>query len=256
MTFNQNIGAKQGELMKLLGSVRDFENYPDLFKSLESDTQSLVPLISTINLQHLRLCSEMSDFYQVYKGSSVLVPDGVPIIKLINFYFHKKLRRIPGVEICDFILKSEKKIFVLGSKQETLRKIRELYKLDKSQLDGWCGIFDYPAPENLLNKIRAEIQSFRPNYIILALGSPKSELAFGQLCMPALKSKAICVGLGGSLDILSTQFTRAPILFQNLGLEWVWRLFQSPFRLFPRYFRDAKFLLKFCIESFNWDRNA
>jgi N-acetylglucosaminyldiphosphoundecaprenol N-acetyl-beta-D-mannosaminyltransferase len=40
----------------------------------------------------------------------------------------------------------------------------------------------------------------------------------------------LAVGVGGAFDVLSGQLRRAPSVMQKLGLEWLFRLCQEPFR--------------------------
>ncbi|MFM9849112.1 MAG: WecB/TagA/CpsF family glycosyltransferase, partial [Hyphomicrobiaceae bacterium] len=41
---------------------------------------------------------------------------------------------------------------------------------------------------------------------------------------------------GGSFDVISGHIMRAPVLVQQLGLEWLFRLLQEPRRLARRYY--------------------
>jgi N-acetylglucosaminyldiphosphoundecaprenol N-acetyl-beta-D-mannosaminyltransferase len=43
------------------------------------------------------------------------------------------------------------------------------------------------------------------------------------------------MGVGGSLDILAGQVRRAPARMQQLGLEWLYRVYQEPGRMWWRY---------------------
>lgn len=74
----------------------------------------------------------------------------------------------------------------------------------------------------------------RAPLIILAMGMPKQErvaaLLASQLDYPCL---IICGG--AILDFLGGKVTRAPALFRRFGMEWLYRLFQEPRRLFKRY---------------------
>ena len=45
------------------------------------------------------------------------------------------------------------------------------------------------------------------------------------------------MGVGGSFDVLSGQIRRAPALVQALGLEWLYRVYQEPRRMWWRYAR-------------------
>ncbi|MDD3426621.1 MAG: WecB/TagA/CpsF family glycosyltransferase, partial [Aminobacterium sp.] len=40
----------------------------------------------------------------------------------------------------------------------------------------------------------------------------------------------VAIGVGGSFDVISGKLTRAPLLIQKAGLEWLYRLVQEPWR--------------------------
>jgi N-acetylglucosaminyldiphosphoundecaprenol N-acetyl-beta-D-mannosaminyltransferase len=43
------------------------------------------------------------------------------------------------------------------------------------------------------------------------------------------------MGVGGSFDVLAGKVSRAPLLMQRLGLEWLFRVYQEPSRMWWRY---------------------
>ncbi len=45
------------------------------------------------------------------------------------------------------------------------------------------------------------------------------------------------MGVGGSFDVLSGRVRRAPKLMQRLGIEWLYRIYQEPRRMWWRYAR-------------------
>ena len=52
------------------------------------------------------------------------------------------------------------------------------------------------------------------------------------------------MGVGGSFDVVSGKVKRAPKWMQNLGLEWFYRFYQEPKRMWKRYLiGNTKFIL-------------
>ena len=43
------------------------------------------------------------------------------------------------------------------------------------------------------------------------------------------------LGVGGAFDVVAGFVPRAPLAFQNAGLEWAWRLMMEPRKLWKRY---------------------
>lgn len=77
---------------------------------------------------------------------------------------------------------------------------------------------------------RHRMMLFDPHVLLVAFGHPKQERwifrhlgDFPNLC--------VVVGVGGTFDFWSGRVRRAPLFFQRLGLEWLWRLFAEPRRL-------------------------
>ena len=87
------------------------------------------------------------------------------------------------------------------------------------------------------NSLRAkvdEINRLAPDYLWVALGVPY-EQAFVEDFTPHLSNVGVIKTSGGLFNFLSGSRIRAPQWMQNLGLEWVWRIWLEPRRLFWRY---------------------
>ena len=58
------------------------------------------------------------------------------------------------------------------------------------------------------------------------------------------KIDAVMVGFGGAFPVYAKTLNRAPVWMQKTCLEWLYRLFQEPKRLFKRYlFTNILFLI-------------
>ena len=79
----------------------------------------------------------------------------------------------------------------------------------------------------------ALINSSRPDILWVGLGCPKQECWIAehqhQLNVPVL------LGVGQAFDILAGAKAWAPAWMRSNGLEWLFRLFQEPRRLWKRY---------------------
>jgi N-acetylglucosaminyldiphosphoundecaprenol N-acetyl-beta-D-mannosaminyltransferase len=45
----------------------------------------------------------------------------------------------------------------------------------------------------------------------------------------------VCHGVGGAFDVLAGKVSRAPRLWQQFGMEWLYRVIQEPRRMWKRY---------------------
>ncbi|HEV3499863.1 MAG TPA: WecB/TagA/CpsF family glycosyltransferase [Bradyrhizobium sp.] len=79
-----------------------------------------------------------------------------------------------------------------------------------------------------------EINALGPDYLWVALGVPY-EQAFVAEYSPRLSNVGVIKTAGGLFNFLSGSMPRAPRWMQKLGLEWAWRIWLEPRRLFWRY---------------------
>jgi N-acetylglucosaminyldiphosphoundecaprenol N-acetyl-beta-D-mannosaminyltransferase len=79
----------------------------------------------------------------------------------------------------------------------------------------------------------AEIQASRPDILFVAMSSPRKEYFLG--AHGKSLGAPFVMGVGGSIDVVAGVTRRAPLTWQRLGLEWLFRLLQEPRRMFRRY---------------------
>ena len=79
----------------------------------------------------------------------------------------------------------------------------------------------------------AEIHSSHADCLFVGMPTPRKEKFLAayrdQLGAPFI------MGVGGSFDILAGRVQRAPLRLQRLGLEWLFRIYQEPRRMWWRY---------------------
>ena len=77
------------------------------------------------------------------------------------------------------------------------------------------------------------INALDPDILLVAMGVPKQEKWIARHRSQLRCGVAIAVG--GLLDFVSERIPRAPLWMRKLGIEWMFRLYQEPSRLFRRY---------------------
>ena len=101
-----------------------------------------------------------------------------------------------------------------------------------------------------------EINALAPDYLWVALGVPY-EQAFVEEFTPRLSNVGVIKTVGRTVQLPVRQPARAPQWMQELGLEWAWRIWLEPRRLFWRYLTTnprALYLLFHKSRSSNTDR--
>lgn len=165
----------------------------------------------------------------------------------ISLFF--KIKRIPGadfmLELCQLAEKEGRGIYLLGggANEAAAVGIKNIFpNLKIAGLD-IGSVIDELKIENAGNdETINKINSAKPDVLFVGFGMGKQEKWIHENLskMPSVK---VAMGVGGSLDFLSGKIKRAPCWMRNIGLEWLYRLFQEPWR-FPRILNATiKFLL-------------
>ncbi len=84
-----------------------------------------------------------------------------------------------------------------------------------------------PAPDGPPDLL-ARIRMARPHILLVAYGAPKQDYwidRFGRTT-----GVPVQIGIGGSLDFIAGVVPRAPEAWRKLGVEWLWRLKEEPWR--------------------------
>jgi UDP-N-acetyl-D-mannosaminouronate:lipid I N-acetyl-D-mannosaminouronosyltransferase len=139
--------------------------------------------------------------------------------------------KIPGAEFWLDIVKrfyKEKSFYLIGSREPIIRKTVSKLK------EEFAGINIVNFRDGYLVKgeekeVIKDIKEKSPDVIFVAMGSPKQEFLMQKMLK---QHKALYMGLGGSFDVYTGEKKRAPKVLQNLGLEWSYRLFKEPKRIF------------------------
>lgn len=205
--------------------------------------------IVTINPEMISCASSFPDFAKVISDAELVIPDGIGVelgLKILG----SKVHRIAGIDFGKALIikfsKENKSIAMVGAKQEILEKAVENLKSEIPNLNIVYTHNGYFTDD--LEILDAVVNS-NPDLLLAALGSPKQEFFIN-----ALKSRlpnTAMIGLGGSFDVWSGEVKRAPVIYQKLGLEWLYRSVCNPER-FKRIFPALPlFLLSVLRERFS-----
>lgn len=186
----------------------------------------------------LRMVEDVEMIKTLY-GCEIINADGIGIVWASKFLGKTLPERVTGIDLMEALidLAAQKgwKPYFLGAQEDVLLKTVEHYKKKYPQLEiaGWRnGYFT----ENEEQKIAEDIRDSGAHMLFVAISSPKKELFLGAwrntMAIP------FCMGVGGSFDVISGKFKRAPMWVQKMGLEWAYRWKQEPKRMFRRNMVD------------------
>ncbi len=167
---------------------------------------------------------------------TALYPDGIGIYWASKFLYGKNglCERINGTDLYYKILElaeqSGYKVYFFGGDEKHIDPLKVKLKGLYPNLN-ISGIIsrDISFSENILEKLNQS----NSDILFLGLGTPYQEkwiATLGKKC-----NIPIQVSVGSGIDFLSGSYKRAPKLFRVIGLEWLFRLFLEPKRLWKRY---------------------
>jgi N-acetylglucosaminyldiphosphoundecaprenol N-acetyl-beta-D-mannosaminyltransferase len=207
----------------------------------------------TANLHYAMLSHSDPRLQTINQNAAFLLADGMPMVWYSRLKWRQLPHRVAGSDLiyllCERAAARGFRVFLLGGApsvaEEAARNLQSLY--DGLQIVG----IEAPAMDQLsadeTQQLIARIRRARPDLLLVALGQPKGELWLAEHC-PALGVPA-CVQLGASFDFVAGRVRRAPRWMQRTGLEWLYRSLCEPRRMLPRYYQDARFLLRMLLRD-------
>ncbi|NER93692.1 MAG: WecB/TagA/CpsF family glycosyltransferase [Symploca sp. SIO1B1] len=188
--------------------------------------------VVTLNAEMAMQAEQNSDLAKVLQQAELVIPDGAGIVLYLRLQGRRQ-QRSPGIELATALLQQAGEwgdscpVFFYGGAPEVVNKAAKVWQEQLPKL-AIAGIWDgYLSPEAQA-QLQATLQEQQPKLILVGLGVPRQELWIAQnrhLC-----PQATWIGVGGSFDIWAGVKTRAPAWMQQMNLEWLYRLYQEPWR--------------------------
>lgn len=196
---------------------------------------------------------EDSNFNAVLRGADIVAADGQPLTLFLRHVKKIHQERVCGMDMLPDLLREAairgKSIYFYGATEQVLRKILERAKREHPTLK-ICGAFSPPfrtlSPEEK-SKIVDQINSAKPDLVFIALGCPKQEKWMAE---HKGKIHGCMLGVGQAFNVYAGTAKRSPVWMQKSSLEWSFRLYQEPGRLWKRYFYTNTCFLILTLEYF------
>ncbi|RXG64271.1 glycosyltransferase, partial [Candidatus Atribacteria bacterium 1244-E10-H5-B2] len=193
------------------------------------------------------------EYHAILKSADLVTPDGAGILWAATTLNYPLPERVTGIDIihniCRLAAKKRYSLYLLGSypgvASEAALNLTKKYQGIKivGTHHGYFNCEDRENYENVKNdnndrnkeeeEIIAEIRENRPDILLVGMGVPKQEKwinkNLNRLDVP------VCMGVGGSFDVLSGRIPRAPLWMQRHGMEWIYRSIKQPNRAFRTF---------------------
>jgi N-acetylglucosaminyldiphosphoundecaprenol N-acetyl-beta-D-mannosaminyltransferase len=141
--------------------------------------------------------------------------------------------------------------FYFGTTSETLDRLTGQLRREEPGLvvSGQYAPPFGPIDEEFYERAVQAISATDASIVWVALGTPKQDFVSTEI---AIRTGLPCVGVGAAFDFVAGTVAEAPQWMQSRGLEWVYRFYKEPRRLWRRYvFGNIRFLYSAFTESSN-----
>jgi N-acetylglucosaminyldiphosphoundecaprenol N-acetyl-beta-D-mannosaminyltransferase len=211
-------------------------------------------LVDFMDTSNLMTATKDEHHRTVLNGFDVVAPDGQPVRWALN-YFHRAAlgERVYGPEstlrVCRAAAEEGVSIYLFGGRPEVIELLKKnlLQMFPTLKIAGAESPPFRPLTEQEDKEAIDRINNSGAGILLLGLGAPKQE-AFAYAHRNSIKPVQLCVG--AAFDLHAGVRSMAPRWMQRNGLEWVFRLYQEPGRLWKRYFfRNARYMMYFAREA-------
>ncbi|MGZ6345081.1 MAG: WecB/TagA/CpsF family glycosyltransferase [Candidatus Limnocylindrales bacterium] len=204
--------------------------------------------VCVTNVHVVMECQRDAGLRRVLNASGLTTPDGMPLVWAAHWAGAADVRRVYGpdlmLEVCALAAARGWSSYFYGGRPGVAERLAANLEARFPGLRV-AGIEAPPfrplTPEED-DAMLARLEAARPDLIWVGLGAPKQEHWMaehaGRLTAPVL------LGVGAAFDIHSGTLAQAPAWLQQVGLEWAYRLYREPRRLWRRYLStNPRFML-------------
>lgn len=186
--------------------------------------------IITLGTEMAVAASSDREFKDVINSVHLVVPDSVGILWAAKKKGKPLPGRVAGIDIIyrlsELAVKKGWSFYFLGAKPGVAGTAAENLSKTYPGLKIAGTHHGYFTDDT---EVIEDIKRCKPDILLAAMGFPKQEKW-------TWKNRenigaSVCIGVGGSFDVLSGKLKRAPEIFIKLGLEWFYRFLKEPSRI-------------------------
>ena len=195
-----------------------------------------------INAEKMLTAEDNPEVRDLINAAEFKYADGISVVRSVRKKFPQaQISRVAGADLWEALMaragQEGTPVFLIGGKPEVLAqtaaKLRAQWHVNS--VGSQDGYFTPEQRQALFERIHAS----GAQIVTVAMGSPKQEI-FMRDCRK-IHPEALYMGVGGTYDVFTGHVKRAPKLWQNLGLEWLYRLLSQPSRI-TRQLRLLRYL--------------
>ncbi|MDD2585170.1 MAG: WecB/TagA/CpsF family glycosyltransferase [Syntrophomonadaceae bacterium] len=217
----------------ILGCYIDLVNMQEAVESIGNIIANGVPgQIVTLNAEIIYRARQEYELQQIINSARLVTPDGIGVVWAARSLGYQIKERVTGIDLlnrlCELAAQKGWSIYLLGAAPGVAAAAGEKLIQQYPRLN-ISGIHDGYFSENEQDGIIEQIKALAPDILCVALGAPRQEYWIKENM--ARLGVPVCIGVGGSFDVISGIKERAPEFMIKMNLEWLYRLVKEPTRI-------------------------
>ncbi len=200
--------------------------------------------IFTPNPEIIMAAREDAELCRILNSAELCTADGIGVVYGAKALGEPVPERVAGFDLTCALLERLAKtgdgVFLFGAKPNVAERAKANLeeKYPGIVISGTRNGYFSPEDED---GIVEEINQSGARVLLVCLGAPKQEkwIAKHQEALTV----SLCLGVGGTLDVLAGETKRAPEIFIKLNLEWAYRILKNPSRI-GRFAALPKFVME------------
>jgi N-acetylglucosaminyldiphosphoundecaprenol N-acetyl-beta-D-mannosaminyltransferase len=201
--------------------------------------KELQTYISVCPVSTILACLDDPAVRRAVNGAGLVTPDGMPIVWLARAAGHPHVSRVYGPDLmlyfCVRSVGPGYRHYFYGGTEGVPEQLATalITRFPGLQVTGGYSPPFRPLTSEEDAEVVGRINAARPDVVWVGLGSPKQDL-----WMATHRERleaSVLVGVGAAFDFYTGRVRQAPHWMMRISLEWLFRLFQEPRRLWRRY---------------------
>ena len=195
--------------------------------------------VCVANVHMLMEAYDSARFRGIVDDADLIVPDGMPLVWALRLKGERRQPRVYGPTLTLHLLEAAARDGIpVGFYGGAPQVLESLVARMQARYESLNVAYSFSPPFHTISPeedaaIVAQLNRSGTRILFVGLGCPKQEIWMAE---HRGKVKAVMLGVGAAFDFHAGVKAQAPAWMQKAGLEWTFRLFTEPRRLWKRYF--------------------
>lgn len=221
--------------LELVGVPVDPVTMAQTLDWIEACVQARTPVAHLcVNAANTVRAHREPDYADLLRRADQVGSDGASLLAAARVLGTHVPERVTGIDLmtqaCARAAERGWGVYLLGARPDVVARVADDLRRTGVRVvgfrDGYLDGVDRHA-------LAADIAAAGTDVLFIGMPSPSKERFVVDCARPA--GVSVSIGVGGSFDVLAGDLRRAPMAWQRLGLEWLYRVLQEPRRLARRY---------------------